>query len=338
MSSVRTLTPLFPAADARHKPAIDRAILEAAADWHVRRQDGVLDAAGQIDFERWLAADDNHRRAWDLACRLGRHLGDMPAELALPALEGAQQRRRTALKALTLLATAGLGWTICETLPWDAWNADYRTAPGEQRAITLADGGTLELNTDTLVDIRYDDARRLIRLRRGEIMIRTAADNRASASHAARRFIVETPQGGICALGTRFSVRSDETQTLVAVYEHAVEITPAAANAAPVRIEAGTQATFSTHDVSVARPVERNRDAWTRGMLVAIDRRMDDFLAELARYRRGHLQCDPAIAAMRITGAYRLDDTDAVLESLAASHPVRVRHFTRYWVQVGPAG
>lgn len=327
-------------ADSKREAAasIDRSILEAAANWYVHLKSEPSCSVEHAALERWIATSDAHRRAWDLVQQLDRHLASMPAGLAIPALKGAQQRRRSTLKVLTLLLTAGTAsWTAYETTPWRTWSADYRTEPGKRRTLTLADGGVLELNTDTAVDIRYDSTRRLIRLHHGEIMIRTAADNLSAPGMPSRSFIVETAQGSIRALGTRFSVRRDEESTQVAVFEHAVEIRPFESSQ-PIRIEAGQQTTFTGTTVAAPAALARNQAAWTNGMLVAVDQRMDVFLKELARYRRGRIHCDPAVAAMQVTGAYRTDDIDAVLESLAASHPIRVRYFTRYWVQVEPAG
>ena len=69
-------------------------------------------------------------------------------------------------------------------------------------------------------------------------------------------------------------------------------------------------------------------------MLVAAHMRLGDFLAELGRYRRGQLNCDPKVANLLISGTYPIDDTERVLDVLPLSLPVRVRRFTRYWVTV----
>ena len=60
------------------------------------------------------------------------------------------------------------------------------------------------------------------------------------------------------------------------------------------------------------------------------------FTAELARYRPGLLRCDPAVAALPVSGAFQLADTDAALTALAASLPVRIELRTRWWVSIGP--
>ena len=54
--------------------------------------------------------------------------------------------------------------------------------------------------------------------------------------------------------------------------------------------------------------------------------RLDAFAAELGRYRPGLLRCDPAVAPLRVSGAFQLHDTDAVLAALPATLPVSVRY------------
>ena len=74
--------------------------------------------------------------------------------------------------------------------------------------------------------------------------------------------------------------------------------------------------------------------AWADGILVAAHMRLEDFIAELSRYRRGQLHCDPKVANLLISGTYPIDDTERVLDLLHVSLPVRVKRFTRYWVTV----
>lgn len=333
---MNTLTPLLSSGDKKSLPLqIDRSILEAAANWYVHLKSDAPGATELATFERWLADDEMHRRAWNLMQKMEQHLGSLPSGLALPALKNVQTQRRATMKTLSLLiVSGGAGWLTYEQTPWRSWTADYRTEPGRQQTIQLADGGLLELNTDTAVDIRYDANTRLMRLHQGEIMIKTAQDIPSDNQSIPRPFIVETPQGRIRALGTRFSIRSNDGMTHVAVFEHAVEITPLGLPDQAMRIAAGQQIDFSKIKISDARGLERNQAAWTRSMLVAVDWRLDDFLAELSRYKRGHIHCDPAIADMKVTGAYRIDNTDLVLDSLTMSHPIQIKYFTRFWVQV----
>ena len=47
-----------------------------------------------------------------------------------------------------------------------------------------------------------------------------------------------------------------------------------------------------------------HEDAWLQGALYADNMRLDAFIAELGRYRRGRLACDPAVAGLRISGSF----------------------------------
>ncbi|MNP76505.1 fec operon regulator FecR [compost metagenome] len=49
------------------------------------------------------------------------------------------------------------------------------------------------------------------------------------------------------------------------------------------------------------------------------------------------LRCAEGIADLRLSGAFRIDDTDTILENLSASLPVKVRYLTRYWVSIEAA-
>lgn len=62
--------------------------------------------------------------------------------------------------------------------------------------------------------------------------------------------------------------------------------------------------------------------------------RLDALVAELSRYRGGVLRCDPAVGALRVSGAFPLRDTDASLALLAKTLPVRIGGITRYWTVV----
>jgi len=56
----------------------------------------------------------------------------------------------------------------------------------------------------------------------------------------------------------------------------------------------------------------------------------------LARYRRGVLRCDPAVADLRVSGAFPLADIDGSLRLLEKTLPVRISHVTPFWTTVAP--
>ncbi len=310
-----------------------RSALQQAARWHAHLGDG----SGDHDRAAWQAWLDEpvNRWAWQRVERMRRQLLNLPGRLAGETLELASEdrrnNRRSLLKGFALLAgTGALGWSAWRHGPAQQWLADQRTATGELRAIALADGSTLTLNTASAVDVRFDATQRLIVLRQGEILIETARDERATP----RPFLVGTDHGHIRALGTRFSVRLLDDRTRVSVDQHSVEITTRDGQRA--LCEAGQRLEFGRDTLSVPLAAAAGDSAWSRGMLVADDWRLDHFLRELGRYRNGILRCDPAIADHRISGAFRIDDTDQALAALTRLFPVRVEYRTRFWVSVVP--
>lgn len=310
---------------------LDRKTLEAAATWYVQLSATRPSEAERAAWQNWLGETSANSRAWARVEKLHQQLGGLPQEVALPTLSGARARRRAVVKTLAmLLAVGAAGWSTAKLAPTQVWLAEQRTGKGQRRHLLLEDGSQLDLNTDSAVDIAYDDNVRQLYLRRGEILITTATDP------AARPFVVHTSEGSIRALGTRFVVRSEAGSTAVQVLEHAVELRPQQQPSTLLRLNAGEQVSFDQQHIGVPAPLPYGAGAWTQDMLTVIEWRLGDFIAELGRYRPGYLACDEAIADLRLSGAFRLDNTDTVLENLCVSLPVRIQYLTRYWVAVKP--
>jgi len=317
--------------------AIDPAILDEAADWLMQLHDSQAGDKEREACERWRQRSPEHARAWARAELLMHKLGGLPAALAMPALNrpASASRRASVLKLAALLAVLPGGlvsWRVAEE---QAWTADYRSATGERRELRLADGSQVTLNSGTALDVRFDREQRLLRLRRGEILVQTAAQ---AAGTAHRPFRVLTGEGQMEALGTRFSVQQQEGRTALAVLEGAVRVEPrlGAASAAQI-VHAGQQVSFNAREMSMAEPVDETAVAWRQGMLLADKMRLDEFVAELSRYRGGLLRLDPAIADMRISGAFPVDDTDRALVMLVSTYPIEALSRVRgYWVTLVP--
>lgn len=311
--------------------APDAAVLEEAAGWLVRFQSETLSAADRAAFERWRGRSAAHAAAWARVEDMLRSFGQVPPELGARTLRQLDRPgRRQALRGVAgLLLLGPAAWLAWRELPWHEWSADARTATGEQRRMQLADGTRLLLNTATAVDIQYTAEQRVIWLRAGEILLTTGKD----PAPVHRPFIVRTAQGSVQALGTRFMVRDERDGIRVAVFEGAVAIRPAASDAQRV-LRAGQQTVFDAERIEPESAVDTALVSWKDGMLAARNWRLADLVAELARYRRGFLRCDPAVAELRVSGAFPLNDTDAGLRLLEKTLPVRIQRMTPYWVTV----
>ena len=304
-------------------PPLSRKVARQAVEWYLLEQSGQATPDDLAASAQWRARDPEHARAWSRVQQVSQTAGLLPPALAAPVLRRPQ--RRIAMQALLALMAAPAAWLLVR----HDLLADYRSGVGQRRDIVLPDGGALVLNTDSAVDLAYGADERLLTLRRGEVLVQTRPDHAGS-----RPFIVATCHGRIRALGTRFTVRIDDDGCRVTVLEHAVEITPRAPSATVRTVTAGQQSRFDASHAGLPTPAPLQADAWARGMLAAQDMRLDAFASELSRYRSGLLRVEPQVAGLRLSGAFQLDDTDAVLANLARMLPVDVLYRTPYWVTI----
>lgn len=316
--------------------------LEQAADWFALLLSGEASAADRRRWEDWLSSADEHRQAWGYVETLSSRFHSIKtsaqprlAASAYRQASGVLGRRRQMLLSAAALAGSGLlGWTAWRhtgmPVMAQAWTADYRAGTGAVRAFTLADGSRVWLNAVSAFNQDYQEGHRLLSLVQGELLIDTASDP------LRRPFYVETAQGRMRALGTRFSVRRDDeaAQTTLAVYEGAVEVR--AFGGASAVVEAGRQARFSADAVSATEPADPAREAWTRGMLIARDLPLADMVAELRRHYRGHLGVSPDVAGLRVFGSYPAGDPEQALAMLESVLPIRVSRPLPWWISIEP--
>ncbi|WP_439820199.1 FecR domain-containing protein [Pseudomonas sp. HLG18] len=307
-------------------------VLDAAIAWQL-----TLDSSSPLEreeFAKWHAANEEHARAWRQLGMLDQRfsVANGPARSALlQSREGIRRRVRKLGSGLaSVVAVVGLALFAGERyLPLDYWLADQRTATGEQRTVRLADGTVVNLNTHSAMDVRFDEKQRLIVLQEGEILIETGHGD-------ARPFLVETAEGSMRALGTRFLVKREDAGTRLSVLQSAVAAHPQSDPQEQILRE-GQQVLIRHNGLDSVMALNPGVDAWTRGMLVVDNARLEDLVHELGRYRRGHLGISPEVADLRITGSFPLHDTDKALNALLPTLPVQIEQHTPWWVTVAKA-
>lgn len=314
--------------------------LAQAADWYAALRDESACEQDRLAWRAWLQASPENGRAWEHIDAVSRRFDPLrgPQAGALPAtVAGVEAARRGPLRRRRLLnGLAGvLGLGVAGWLGWRqapvaqlvaALGSDHHTGLGERREIVLADGTRTWLNTATALRVDYRHSARSLVLRGGEILVDTAEDAQA------RPFYVQTRFGRLQALGTRFTVRLTEAHTRLDVFGGAVEIRTAAG---PVhRVDSGHAASFDAETVTALGHAAPVREAWRQGRLPADDAALGDLLAELGRYRRGHISVAPEIAHLKVMGVYPTDDTDLALAMLERHLPIRVRRKLPWWTTV----
>lgn len=306
--------------------------IEQAADWFSLFASGEAGPKDHEAWQRWLEASPHNGWAWRQAERLQQRLQGMPGDFSGRvfglAREDRLHSRRTVLKGLLLaLGTGALGLGGYREFEQGALFADYRSGIGERLPVVLADGSQLLLNTQSALDVRYTGGQCQVTLRSGEVLVNSPAGTSLS---------VATAQGRVRTEGGRFAVRQFEAATQVEVFAGRVQVQPEHALAATL-LERGRACLFDAGKVLSTRALDYAADAWSRGLLIANDQRLADFLADLDRYRTGLLRCDPQVADLRLSGTFELDDPEQIFRALASTLPVRVERRTRFWITVMPA-
>ncbi|KAF2391226.1 FecR domain-containing protein [Pseudomonas frederiksbergensis] len=312
---------------------INPQILGEAADWLVQLHSGTATPSDHQAIAQWRTRSAEHAQAWLRAEAILGDFRNVPANLAIQTLQRAARKdgltRRQTLTRLGLLLMAGPLGLAAQQVPWQKWTADQRTAVGEQKNLQLPDGSQIVLNTESAVDIAFNLQERRLLLLQGEVLISTVKDP------AARPFIVETPQGTARALGTRFCVRINGSRSQVSVLEGLVEVTPQLLRQSTT-LKAGERQSFKLNRFDSMESFDTSALAWDKGMLLANNMRLDELLGELSRYRPGVLRCHADVAALRVSGAFSLRDTDASLRLLSDTLPLKISSLTRYWLSVEP--
>ncbi|MBK4988499.1 FecR domain-containing protein [Pseudomonas sp. S36] len=305
---------------------LDIKTLEAAATWYVALNQG--DEQACKAHAEWLRSHPHHAQAWARVERLQASFGRLDGVTARPLLQATVVDRRSVLKVLGVLMAASAAGLAASVTPWQGALATYRTATAQRQQVRLPDGTQVTLNTRTAMGIDFSATQRLITLHHGELLVGTAADP------GQRPLIVQLAQGRIHTHAARFLVRSENAWAQASVLEQAIEV----ANAdATVHLEAGQQLRFTASSHGAVLPLQAGAGAWSGGQLEVSGWPLGAFIDELSRYRPGHLACDPAVAGLRVSGAFQLGDTDRVLDNLSGTLPVRINRFTRYWATVEPA-
>lgn len=310
---------------------VSAGVLDAAIAWQLCLDADDGNTVERAEFARWYGAHEEHARAWTQLGMLDQRfsVASGPARTALiKSREGLHRRVRKLASGLASIAlVCGLGLFVGDRyVPLGYWMADQRTGTGEQRTLHLSDGTQIELNTHSAVDVEFDDQTRRIVLIDGEILIETGHGD-------ARPFIVETREGSMRALGTRFLVKREEAGTRLSVLQSAVAARAQAHQQEQV-FSAGQQVLIRRDSLGPQQSLNAGADAWTRGMLVVDNVRLGEVIDELARYRKGYLGVDPQVADLRITGSFPLNNTDLALAALLPTLAVQIEQHTSWWTTV----
>jgi transmembrane sensor len=320
------------------------AVPDGAADWVARLASDQCTREDDQQLQRWLMADTANGSAFDEHAKIFNGVGaltDDPEARAI--LMGGKTARASRLDRRALLgggvAAAAALVAAAVVGPDLVLGKTYRTEPGEQRRLRLADGSTVMLNTQSKLRVRFDGAERRLFLDYGQAWFQVAKD-------AQRPFRVFVGKDEVRALGTAFDVRRDGERATVTLEEGKVAIfrdassqpLPASsvAGGASSKLVAGPLAPaviLSPGDearlVPAAAPTVAVVDlahvqAWRTERIILESTPLGEAVEEFNRYGGPRLVlADPDLTALPISGVFHTDRPKAFAEAVSTAFPVK---------------
>ena len=314
------------------QPYSDQARDEAIV-WLLRLRDELEGDLEHPPFQQWLAKSIEHRQAFQALESQWRWTGQFKQQQFAAKSEALLYRpdktksfsRRLYYKkglkislAACVVSAVGLGLFSSQGLY--GVTHTYRVDKGQHKTVMLADGSRVDLNTNTEISVHFNYSQRQIELVRGEAFF-TVQHN------AARPFTVHAANVSIRDIGTAFNVYQKADQVEVLVEEGIVEVRN---QASQTLVNAGQRAQIVDNEmirVSAADP--DTITAWRHGELVFRGRRLDEVLNEIGRYHQVQIQLtNKKLAAMAVTGSFKTDQLDTLLNAVSHLLSVKVKKLT----------
>jgi ferric-dicitrate binding protein FerR (iron transport regulator) len=257
----------------------DAAAREARA-WLLALTSGRATEDDAQAFRHWLGADARHQAAFAEQKQLWQNVG--------PAIQNvvAERKRKpvvTGRRAFMGGALAASATYLAFKPPLGLWpgvdtlGADYRTAAGEQRRVSLGNALDVDMNTLTRINVGSDAHGAVIELADGEAEIR-------SGSTPA---VVVAGKGRITARDATFNLRYIDGEARLCCLSGALRLVHAQG---VFDVVANRELRYD--DARVMPPVQVDPDvvtAWRQGWLVFNQQPLAQVVDELNRYRRGRL-------------------------------------------------
>jgi transmembrane sensor len=281
-------------------------------------------AGDQLTFSQWLRADPAHAEAyaqaqvvWELSESPARTLADEEALALQGYLDAMDRPRRPQLlrwsgalamaACLLLMVSLGTGW---QPQRWiDDLGADYVSAPGEIRTVTLADQSQVTLDGDSAIAVDFSRGERHVQLRRGAGFF--------TVTHTGEPFVVAAEKGEARVLGTQFEVRLQPHGAQVTVLSGRVGVTADRDGEQQV-LTAGQQVAYGEGTAQKLHAVDSEAQlAWRQGWLTYYKSTLGDVVDDLRRYYPGRIVLlNDELAARKVSGSFPSKDPQAVLSSL----------------------
>lgn len=307
-------------------------IQDQALNWFVRLSDPDATETAWLDFQTWLEAGPENRRAYDLIEQVWAALDEAAADVVpasadvvvapiaandfTPTHSGRRSGRAWLAPMLAVAAATVMVVGLWPEISGAGRFQTYSTTDAP-REVVLSDGSHLSMNRHSELRARIGSRDRAVVLGQGEVVFDVTHD-------AARPFVVAADDHEVRVLGTAFNVLNHESRFSVGVMRGLVAVSGEGI-AEPLRLAVGdrvdqtgsTPATVSTGDADEA-------SAWRQGVLIYRETDMGKVADDLSRYLNKPVTITASARALRFTGALRIGDEATMLRQLQDFVPIRV--------------
>lgn len=310
------------------KTSESNALVEAS-EWFALLASEASSEKVRQDWQSWLDANVENASAWKKIEAVNHQFLNVTNELGFETIKLPNPQRRLVVKQLAVVCASGLvGVYAYREQPWVSLMADASTKVGQRKNMQLADGTQVDLNTNSILNIKHSEKFRMVELVQGETYIQTGHDE------LRRPFKVKTQHGTITALGTAFGVRVENGVSYTYLNEGLLELVPQDNPSIRHIIYPGQTTQFNNTQIIANKVSHLGNTAWIKGKLVVHEQPLKEVVQELNRYHVGILRCHPNVAELKITGVLPIDNTAEALRLLKQSFPLKTETFTTYWVTI----
>jgi transmembrane sensor len=299
---------------------------EEAYEWVKCFASGTASPDDLKALELWSAESPAHREAFERATRAWEGVDKAYQELAqegffhnrpptrLTAPASRHIRRRVFVGGALAASAAGVA-ALMVNPPlglWPSWTelmANYRTAVGEQRKLTLPGGVAVALNTRTSISLRSGEGNATgFDLIAGEAMIVTP---QAESSP----FIVVAATGRVVATEARFNVWRDDRSVCVTCLQGTVTVEHGTTTLALSRRQ---QVMYSSQEIGPAMTIDPEIvTSWLNGTVIFRNTPVIQVIEEVNRYRPGKLiLTNVALGHQQINARFRIQDVGNVIAEI----------------------
>lgn len=308
------------------KGSAGRDPVDVVAQAWLTKMRGEEAAAVREEFEEWLEASPDHRRAYERIERLMAGSAVLKTSARHGTARGDERQRETrrwlplgaaaAAAALLILAIGVGGAPVPGITPVGspAARATERlvTARGEIRTFPLADGSSVTLDTDSRAEFIDADRRPVLRLMKGRARVSRASEGGA--------LLVEAGKAVFRVKDAEFDISIDAADsTLAAVRRGSVSFGPAAASTTTPLVT-GRRFAFGPDGrmLANAQPPEMTTSDWPSGWAEHRSIQLDKLLTEANRYAETPIMLDDrSLASVELSGRFHVGDTEAFVRRIA---------------------